>query len=1017
MKNVLERSLSLFLAITIIFSSAYIGLNEVDFSSVDLGGFLAVKSKAASIDDLTFTLNGGGISYSVTDCDESAEGELVVPDTYNDLPVTSIGYYAFWGCDSLASITIPDSVTGIGNYAFRGCTNLESVTIPDSVTSIGESAFRGCTSLTSVTIPDSVTTIGSNAFYYCTGLTSVYITDIAVWCGIIFDAYSANPLFYARNLYLNGSLVTDLVIPDGVTSIGTFAFYFCSSLKSVTIPSSVTNIGYRTFYACTSLSSVTIPSSVTSIGVNAFSDCKNLASITVESANKSFCSVDGVLFNKAQTTLIQYPIGKTTSSYIIPDSVTSISSYAFRSCKSLTSITIPDSAISIGDSAFEGCTGVNSITIPDSVISIGYNVFFNTGYYKDNSNWDNDVLYIGNHLIEANSSLSGEYTIKNATKIIGDYAFYSCTGLTSINIPDSVTNIGNYAFDYCNNLKNVFFSGSECKWANISIGKHNTRLVNAIIDYSYTGHSYGDWVVDLKSTCIEDGSRSKTCSLCGNVVSEVIYATGHQNIIWITEQEPTCIATGYEDGYCLDCTELIDTRIIPEKGHSYSEWMVDTESSCTETGSKHKICSVCSDVVVGTINLAEHSYSEDWTIDLAPTCTEKGSKSHHCTVCGYKSDVMAIEAYGHEYGEWLTEKKPTCTSKGSKRKTCFVCGDTVIREVEPNGHSYSTEWTIDIKPTCTEEGSKSHHCTVCGDKADITAIKALGHDYIVVSTEAEHPHLSIFKCTRCSGEKQEGIYSSTCIVCNFSYDIVDDESCKITGYIGTGSIIKLPSFIDERVVATTTTGAFKNNITVTSVIIEDGVQSIGALSFLGCTSLSKIIIPASVTSIGASAFHNCASDFTIYCFRDSYAMQYAIDNSLNYVVMDIGETENSTIDYSNNFIFSSKDGVTNLENIIYTPATSTVSAQASLVNDNNEFFGTGSKITVVDNGVSSEYTLIVNGDTNGDSVCDVLDTLDVAKATNGHTTLDGVYKMAADSNLDDVVDITDYQDIVNKAVS
>ena len=153
-----------------------------------------------------------------------------IPDS-----VTSIGDDAFFGCTGLTSVTIPDSVTSIGDDAFYGCTGLTSVTISDSVTSIGYDAFTGCTGLTSITIPDSVTSIGYDAFYGCTGLRSVHITDIAAWCNIAFSSNYSNPLSNAHNLYLNGVPVTNLVIPNSVTSIGYYAFYGCTGLTSVTI--------------------------------------------------------------------------------------------------------------------------------------------------------------------------------------------------------------------------------------------------------------------------------------------------------------------------------------------------------------------------------------------------------------------------------------------------------------------------------------------------------------------------------------------------------------------------------------------------------------------------------------------------------------------------------------------------------------------------------------------------------------------------------------------------------------
>ena len=228
---------------------------------------------------------------------------VTIPDS-----VTTIRDGAFYGCSSLTEFnskfasedgrcliidgtlnsfapaglteyTIPDSVTRIGDYAFYGCSSLTSVTIPDSVTTIRERAFDGCSSLTSVTIGDSVTTIGSDAFDYCSSLTSVYISDLSAWCKIDFNDCCANPLYYAKNLYLNNELVKELVIPSDITEIKSCAFYKCSSLTSVTIPDSVTTIGEDAFRYCSSLTSVTIPDSVTTIGAWAFSRCEGLTSV------------------------------------------------------------------------------------------------------------------------------------------------------------------------------------------------------------------------------------------------------------------------------------------------------------------------------------------------------------------------------------------------------------------------------------------------------------------------------------------------------------------------------------------------------------------------------------------------------------------------------------------------------------------------------------------------------------------------------------------------------------------
>ena len=288
---------------------------------------------------------------------------------------------AFGGCSSLTSVTINEGVTSIGSDAFSGCAGLTSITIPDSVTSIGSDAFSGCAGLTSITIPDSVTSIGDSAFEDCTGLTSVHYTgDIAGWCGISFGNYwSANPLYYAGKLYIDGQSVTDLVIPDSATKINAYAFYGCTGLTSVTIPDSVTSIGSYAFRGCTGLTSVTIPDSVESIGSDAFSGCTGLTSVTIPDSVTSIGS-----------SAFAYCTGLTSVS--ISDSVTSIGSAAFYNCTGLTSVTIPDSVTSIENYAFSGCTGLTSVTIPDSVESIGIYAFagctrLTSAIFKDTEGW------------------------------------------------------------------------------------------------------------------------------------------------------------------------------------------------------------------------------------------------------------------------------------------------------------------------------------------------------------------------------------------------------------------------------------------------------------------------------------------------------------------------------------------------------------------------------------------------------------------------------------------------------
>ena len=404
------------------------------------------------------------------------------------------GYNVYWSYDE-GSKTLTISGTGAmydyNNVYYGYSLNMLTVKIEAGVTTIGNEAFLNCSSLTSVTIPNSVTTIGLRAFDGCRSLTSV-------------------------------------TIPNSVTTIRECAFDSCYSLTSVKIGNSVTTIGDCAFRYCNSLTSVTIPNSVTTIGVGAFDGCRSLTSIDVASGNLNYSSKDGVLFDKNKSTLIQYPIGNKRTEYTIPNSVTTIGSYAFDDCSNLTSVTIPNSVTTIGSYAFDDCSNLTSVTIPNSVTTIGKYAFSDCSGLTSVT-IGNSVTTIGGHAFSGCSGLTsvtipnsvttiGEYafefcsgltsvtipnsvttigesafsgcssltsvTIPNSVTTIGKYAFIYCRSLTSVTIPNSVTTIGDYAFYSCSSLKDVYYLGSEEQWKKISIGSSNDELLNATIHYN-----------------------------------------------------------------------------------------------------------------------------------------------------------------------------------------------------------------------------------------------------------------------------------------------------------------------------------------------------------------------------------------------------------------------------------------------------------------------------------------------------------------------------------------------------
>ena len=340
-------------------------------------------------------------------------GDVVIPSDIDGLPVTLIGGSAFYSCTNLTGITIPNTVTAIEAYAFAACTRLTRVAIPGSVRSIGNAAFRGCLSLANVTIAEGVTALPSNIFNDCTNLTRIS---------------------------LPASLLN---IDPGLT------------------PFSMTVIpDYTMFHGCTSLTN-----------------------ITVDPLNLSFISVDGVLLDKNQTTLIRCPEGK-IGSIAMPDSVTKIADWAFYFCESLTHITIPDRVVSLGDGAFERCKNLGSLMIPDSVVSLGNRVFIDCerlgdiavpGRVTKIGDWafngckslgrivipdsvTNNVASVGYGWFCGCSSLTNATLSTNMSRI-PYYTFQDCTNLIRITIPVSVTSIDEWAFDGCSHLTEVFVLG------------------------------------------------------------------------------------------------------------------------------------------------------------------------------------------------------------------------------------------------------------------------------------------------------------------------------------------------------------------------------------------------------------------------------------------------------------------------------------------------------------------------------------------------------------------------------
>ena len=508
----------------------------------------------------TLTISGEGEMYDGWFNEESpwSTYKSIIKTVVIEDGVTYIGWYSFQEHTALTNIIFTDSVMSIGNHAFENCTALSNIVLPHGIT-IGSYAFEGCSSLKDVTFRDGSLHIFDSAFQNCDSLENIYINNLCNWLWSYFEDECSNPLRYADNLYLNGELVTELVIPEDVTSIKDYTFYNYDKLESVKIHENVGSISETAFRYCTSLSE-----------------------INVDENNETFKSIDGVLLSSNMIALLQYPAQKTDEAYTIPDNVLILKDYAFYDNDYLKEVIIPETVATVGEFTFYDCDGLTSITIPDEVVSIGNCAFYGCekldtvvmgsgitsigdsafSYYDS---WDKliapDLYYNGTE--EMWDSVSGGY----------DYYFnnihYNCTN------PD-----GHYTLTKVVNpstCRDEGYSEYTCP-CGYTIQK----------DYTYLDHTPGDWNISQYPTCTKTGHKYQRCTGCGVWLNdESIPATGHIAGEW-QSIAPTCTESGLEGKCCTECGELIEGEIVAALGgsHTFGEWtMVDNRQSRT--------CSTC----------------------------------------------------------------------------------------------------------------------------------------------------------------------------------------------------------------------------------------------------------------------------------------------------------------------------------------------------------------------------------------------------------------------------------------
>ena len=545
-----KKLLTLCICFIMLFGTVAVGSEGIPDALASVTDALSVKADAATVDDLTYEINDGKVT--ITDCNTRASGELVIPETIDNYPVTSIRGFAFKN------------------------TCLTSISIPETVTVIEPGTFASNADLADIIIPDSVTLIGEGALY-----DTAYYNDESNWTNNVL--YLGNHLIESRK-YITGNYE----IRQGTKTISPYAFEGCHGLTGLTIPDSVTRIGDTAFDNCTSLSSVKIGDSVTSIGGYAFNGCKVLTSISIPD---SVTSIGQCAFSNCSG----------LTNLTISDSITRIEYSVFAHCTSLTSINVPDSVTSIGIGAFYGCINVSNVTIPDSVSSIGKGAFNGCiGLTSITIDVNNEAYHsAGNCIIETNSKTlifanknsiipdDGSVTqiinafedcydletitIPDSVTSIGDNAFRKCTAIENITIPNSLTSIGYGAFIDCTGLTDIYYLGTEDEWYDL-LSVSDDPCIDYSVTIHFISHKHHFEEITVTPTCTEDGYIERKCTTCDEVERETIPALGHRD--------------ADNDGKCDNCMENViqsftvsDTKVLKGK---FLDWTIIT-LDCVDT--------------------------------------------------------------------------------------------------------------------------------------------------------------------------------------------------------------------------------------------------------------------------------------------------------------------------------------------------------------------------------------------------------------------------------------------------